>query len=187
MHKARALHGLIKHGAEVFVFGGVKRTNPKLVFFGNLLKGRKHCEKFNILTESWTMLPPMNSPRYSFSPCYFEGRIYLPSIDRFEDMHLEAFDLRTNKFHILEVKLNALRDVPMTISYVTEGELVVFIAQDATNKPQKGAWKIGKERSFRFSECEKSVSASQCPPKEFGGQLYVTGLEGTFLSYAVTG
>ena len=82
MNGDRSSHGLLALHTTLLVFGG--RYN-----YGH--RGLKTCEKFQLLSNTWTDLPNMKKGRRDFNPCMFGGLV-----DICGGVRMEAFAPATN-------------------------------------------------------------------------------------------
>ena len=91
LHHHRTQHGLVyspqRH--SVYVFGGLDRG-----FFG--LHRRRSCERHDLITNKWTLLPKMTEHRKDFQPCLY--RHYIVICGGCASGKFEAFDLETETY-----------------------------------------------------------------------------------------
>lgn len=95
-------------------------------------------------------------PRSNFSPCEFEGKIYLADPDK-SHRSIETFDLTTERYTVFRVSL------PPSLShyssaFICNGELTLL-----THRNQIGQLRLREETEFRVSEASKPVYSSAVP------------------------
>lgn len=90
MHEARAYCGVATVGSHLYAIGGF-----------NGVSWLRSMERYDPLTNQWTLLTPMSVPRSSFGTTVWNGRIYV--IGGSDGIHLlntaEKFNPRTNRWH----------------------------------------------------------------------------------------
>ena len=113
-----------------------------------------------VLTEEhWSELPcQMTYPRGRFTPCLYQGLLYLVSVCGDEHFSVEVFCPETEKFSVLQVRLPEEMMIARSVAFVTEGELCLL-----TGKKQLARWKIELEGCFRLSETDTYCSSNQPP------------------------
>lgn len=90
MHEARAYCGVATVGSYLYAIGGF-----------NGISWLRSMERYDPLTNQWTLLTPMSVARSSFGTTVWNGRIYV--IGGSDGIHLlntaEKFNPRTNRWH----------------------------------------------------------------------------------------
>lgn len=138
----RSCSGVARTSHFVYVFGG----------FGAL----KSCEKYALRAQQWLLLGDMENPRHAFTPCAFQGLLYL--LCPCTTQVIETFSPETETFAVLPVTLPPKMKGWESVSFVVSGELCIL-----TNNRQMGLWKIASERKFRLSRLSKECWSCQQP------------------------
>ena len=147
---ARGSPGVIHLGPNVYLFGGLDSQLQAMV----------NSEKYSIEAQAWAGLQDMYYPRSGFSPCHYEGVIYLIDVYQAHRV-IESFNLSTEVCTPLSTALPSTLD-NTSVSFVLEGELVV-----ATCDKQVGRLLLGREATFRvesISMQHPTSGQSNIPP-----------------------
>ena len=90
MHEARAYCGLVSVGSYLYAIGGYNDTS-----------WLRSVERFDPLTNRWTMLTPMSTARSAFGATVWNGRIYVTGGNGASHVlnTAEKFNPRTNTWH----------------------------------------------------------------------------------------
>jgi len=150
--------GMVRAKSCVYVFGGHDGFGPMV-----------ECEKFSIKQRTWTSLSPMNHPRSEFCPCVHRNDVYLVSTSSQVHRAMEAFNLSSERFRVLEVAIPAEVSMHVTsVSVVCEGSLVVLTGGKQLVKWRLQGWK---------GEVHTSTQAAwnTCVPLVLGSQVLVAG------------
>lgn len=103
MIDARAYPAVTYYNYAVYVFGGHQNKIPI-----------KSCEKLNLVTGEWTSLDEMAYSRSGIVASHFNGKVYLIGDTSFKQ--IEWFELKTEKFHSLNIQLESRDNFTMTIA-----------------------------------------------------------------------
>lgn len=133
-------------GNAVFAFGGFDTDSMKV------------CEKCSVFLTSWAPLPPMHYARAGFTPCPFQGLLYLVSTDSSHGA-VESFSSHTETFTVLSVSLpEDLLLECLSVAFEVDGELILL-----TERQQMARWKIEHEWHFRVSATDRECGSLHPP------------------------
>ncbi|OMJ87440.1 hypothetical protein SteCoe_10858 [Stentor coeruleus] len=94
MYIGRYHHAAVCVGSFLYVMGGANGT------------ALKECEKYNILTNSWTKVGNLNVAREFLAACVHRGRIYVAGGENADS--IETYNTVSNRFSLLRVRLPSI-------------------------------------------------------------------------------
>ena len=115
MNIERFAHGVIEVQGSIYVFGDYGKSYP-----GTGFSPLNSCEKFELLRNSWRLLPDMHQGRAFFNPCLFRLLIYLCGAG---SSTIEVFSPSTDSFLAIQIEIPMLQYA--CCMYVDGEELVV--------------------------------------------------------------
>lgn len=158
MHNPRENPGAVHVSGVVYVFGGKRH---------DLLT---HSEKYRLNDDQWSDLPPLPTPKYAFTPCYFEGQIYMPEVN--SCLHsFDIFNITREDYRSLAFKIQC--DTNGCVSFIIGQELYLL-----TMKQHCLKWNLRElEAPPTVSEVQlhdSNNAYSGCSPIFFMGSVYWT-------------
>jgi len=147
--------GLAKALGHIYAFGGYDPPNHLI-----------SCEKCTLSDKQWQPIKSMQYARSDFTPCTFQGLIYL--LDGKEHRTVETFCPVQETFAVLSISLPALFAPPSdSAAFVVSGELFLI-----THRKQLVRWEIERGNEFRISNTNKVCASSQ-PPLIMGSLVLI--------------
>ena len=157
MLQPRAHHGTLYYRGFLWVFGGFEQ--------------RKSAERWGNDAGTWGIVGEMHYPRICFTPCGYEGKIYLPEISG-EFKPFEMLDIGRLEFFLL----------PFSVESRYTGSVSCLIAEELvliTHEGMLGRWSLKNDQvPMVFSMItikEKEVIPSGSVLVHSGNWVYVVG------------
>jgi hypothetical protein len=157
MLEPRGYHGTLYYRGFLWVFGGSGQ--------------RKSAERWGNDSESWEIVGEMHYPRSCFTPCGYEGKIYLPEISELFKP-FEMLDIGRMEFFLL----------PFSVESMYVGSVSCLIAEELvliTHAGMLGRWSLQNDQvPMVFSLItikEKEVMPSDSVLVHSGNWVYVVG------------
>lgn len=126
MSEPRNHHGSIYYRGFLWVFGGSQL-------------GQKSAERWENATEAWGSIVDMHFPRSYFTPCAYEGKIYLPEISEVLKP-FEMLDICRLEFFLLPFSVES-RDIGSVSCLIAE-EIVLI-----THTGMLGRWSLRNDEA----------------------------------------
>ena len=151
------------------------------VFGGYYSVKFRESEKYSIESNTWSVLSPMSIARSHFSPCYFDGYIYLIDLWKFEGA--EKFNPKLEAFTTMQVALPTA--IPHCSFNALANREILFLNKDM----QVRKWNIetGAISTATFTGAAAGVHLfSNCAPAFMGNKVYfVDYTAGKFHTYDI--
>ena len=161
MGTARAWPGVYAGKTAAYLFGG---NNPSIC----------SSEKLVIRSKEWAEVENMKYPRYSFSPCHFEGKLYLADFLAGHRV-MEIFDLHKETFSESPIPIPS-EAAANSVGFVLEDEIVILCDGAGVSRAR---WHVNKEPAMRVDSLSGSTARpySPCPPLCFKEKVYFSNFE----------
>ena len=162
MLEGRIWPGMVVTGDFCYVFGG----NPQ-----NALTS---AEKLHMATHRWVQVPPMPTPKMSFTPCAHGSEVFLPFTNSSE-LPVEVFSTDSEQYRLLPLLLSV--KCFGTVTTIVAGELVHLL----TYSEEVGRWRVDSreaEMVMRHTAGGVMNRATNSTPVKRGAFVYWASLDG---------
>lgn len=147
--------GVIAFEGTGYVFGGYCAEKAMVT-----------CEKFDVSSGDWDVIPHMRYPRHSFSPVAYKAKIYLPDISKYHGC-LEIFTPAKQTFSQAAIRLPT--NSSNSCAFIVEDCLYVISCNRFL-----WYWRVDTEETGRKEVQLEKCALSSCPATVVSGKVYWT-------------